>query len=454
MSFIQEEGRDLKNIFNRFRKRDFSGTTGEAIKNSSYQLAQNLIFKFGSLLFMVFMARILLPDLMGIYSLALTTIVLFSSFSDLGISTALFRFVAKLTGQGDNRKAKAYFKKLLKWKIYLLGVVSFVLLLSSYLIAEFYAPKPIFYALLVGALYLPFVSFVGFLETIFKATGDFKHPLIKEIIFQSLRFTLVPFVILLLLKIELPIKFLIAIILLLLAFCYFIIIIILLFISRKKIYFLKEKGVELDEGEITGLKKFILPLVIMALSGVFFGYIDIIMLGHFVESKFIAYYGTAFALIGSAASIIGFAPLALFPIFSKTKGILLESIFRKSRNFVLLISLLAGVFTYFLAHQIIKIIYGSAYLTAAPILRWFAILIIILPIISLYDQYIISQNKTSIVAKLVVVTTLINVGLNIVFIMYGLSVAGQIGGVYGAVFATIISRFIYFAGVLFYRKRY
>ena len=41
----------FEKILNRFKKRDFSGTTGQAIRNSSYQLAQTLIFKFGSLIF-------------------------------------------------------------------------------------------------------------------------------------------------------------------------------------------------------------------------------------------------------------------------------------------------------------------------------------------------------------------------------------------------------------------
>ena len=78
-----EEINFLKNIFFRFSKADFSGTGGNLMKNSSYQLAQSLVLKFGSLLFTIIIARMLLPDIMGLYNLALVTIILFFSFSQV-----------------------------------------------------------------------------------------------------------------------------------------------------------------------------------------------------------------------------------------------------------------------------------------------------------------------------------------------------------------------------------
>jgi stage V sporulation protein B len=443
---------NFKNLFLKIKKRDFSGNEGEAMKNSGFQLTQNLIFKIGSLAFTIVIARMLLPELMGLYSLALSTIILFASFSDFGLSTALFTFVAKFTGIGKGEKAKGYLKKLLKWKIYLLAITSIVLLLSSFFIAEFYYNKPIFYALLVGALYIPIVGLLGFLETIFKATGNFKHPLFKEIIFQVLRFTIIPIGILLLLKTNLSNKSIIAIILLMLALCHVFVIITLKLMLKKNVKFLKEKTKNLNQKEKKDLKKFIIPLTMTALSGAFFGYIDTIMLGHFVQEQFIAFYGVAFALISSAAGIIGFTSLVLLPIFSRLKGASLENIFVKTRNFVTLMALSAGIFTYFTAYYIIKFAYGSEYLTAVPLLKWFAILIVFLPITSLYDNYFLSQGRTAILAKLVIFTTIINVGLNIAFIIYGLQF-GMFEAVLGACFATILSRLIYFVGVIWFRKR-
>jgi stage V sporulation protein B len=443
----------LKNIKDKFfGSKNFSSNENQAIKNSGFQLTQNLIFKFGSLLFTIVIARMLLPELMGLYSLALSTIVLFSAFSDLGIGAALFVFVAKLTGKGREEKAKGYFKKLLRWKITLLTIVSLVLLLSSFFIAEFYYNKPIFYALLVGALYIPAVGILGFLETIFKAVGDFKHPLFKEIVFQVLRFTIIPLGIFFLLKTDLSSKIIISLILLALILCYICTTIILKIMIKKHVGFLRGKAKNLNQKEKTNLKKFIFPLTLTALSGVFFGYIDTIMLGHFVKEQFIAFYGVAFSLISSAASIIGFSSIALFPIFSKLNGKPLEKIFGKTKILVFSISLLAGIFTYFLAYYIIRFTYGPAYLTAVPFLKLFAILIVFLPITSLYDNYFISQGKTMILAKLIILTTIINIILNIFFITYGLRF-GMFEAVLGACFATIASRLIYFGGVIWLKAK-
>jgi len=452
MDFMHEEERNVKNIFNRFRKKDFSGTTGQAIKNSFYQLAQNLIIKVSSLLFTIIVARLLMPELMGLYTLALSTIIMFSIFSDLGVGSALFAFVAKLTAKGKDSEAKAYVQKLLKWKIYLWILSSIALLASSYFISEIFYQKPIFYALLVGALYLPIVGFLGFLEIIFNAIGNFKHPLIKEIILQFLRLSFIPLAIFFLLKTNISPRVFISLIFVVLVLCSLITLLIFRVFAKKKINFLSVKSKDLNQKKIKGLKKFILPLTVTIFSGFFFGYIDTIMLGRFVEAQFIAYYGAAFALISSAIAILSFASSPLFSTFSKLEGLALEKMFKKSRNLVALLSLSAGIFTYFFAHYIVKIAYGSAYLTAVPLLKGFALLIFILPITSIYTTYFLVQKRTAIMAKIVITTTVINIFLNLIFISYGLRF-GMFEAVLGACLASIISRVIYFGCFVWFRKK-
>jgi len=451
-NFITREENDFKNIFNRFKKRDFSGNTGQAIKNSSYQLTTNIVAKIGSLLFTIIIARLLLPEKMGLYSLALATILLFSTFSDLGIGTAILTFISKFVGRGNPEKAKSYLKKLLKWKIYFVAGSSGILLASAYFIANNFYNKPIFYALLVGALYIPVTEVVSVFERIFHANDNFKMPLFKEIIFQMSRLILVPLVILLLLKSNLSNQIFVTLVLLILVFCYLISLLFLMIVSKKKLPFLKLKSSELSVSETKGLKKFILPLSVTALSGVFFGYIDTLMLGHFVSESYIAYYSAAFALVGSGVAIIGFIATAVFPLFSKLQGKSLQSLFKKSRNMVFLISILGGIFTYFIAWWAIRIAYGVEYLQAVPILRWFSILVLILPVIGIYSIYLTSQKKTKILAWIIVSTTLLNIILNFVGIKIGLQY-GMFEAVLGATFATIISRFVYLGGLIIFRNK-
>ena len=171
---IIEEENLLKNIFRRFKNKDFSGDTGQAMKNSSYQLAQNLIFKFGSLVFTIILARMLMPERMGLYNLALSTILLFAVFADMGLRQALMVFVSKSLGEKKYSKAKAYFKQILKWKLILILIVGLIMIPASWLIAKFIYPhKHIFFAILAGVIYIPIVSLTGFLEMIYKSANDF-----------------------------------------------------------------------------------------------------------------------------------------------------------------------------------------------------------------------------------------------------------------------------------------
>lgn len=448
---MNEEEKDLKNIFSRFKKRDFAGTEGQAIKNSSYYLTTTLITKIGSLLFTIIVARLLMPELFGLYSLALATIVLFSAFSDLGIGPAFTAYASESLGLKNPKKAKAYFTFLKKYKIYLLLLVSAILILSSYFVANVYYGKPIFFALLVGGIYIPIVGFTSFLTSAFQANNNFKYPMIKEIIYQILRLALVPVGILFLLKTSIEISILLASIILILTFCYFIALIFMKISLKSQVPFIKSPGEKLLDKDKINLRKFILPLTLTALSGVFFGYIDTIMIGHFVLGEFIGYYSAAFGLISSVAVIVGFAAGGLFPIFSRMQGKSLDKIFKKTKNITLPIAILAAVVSFALSKFIIVLIYGPAYEPATLLFKLFSLIIIITPLTMIYDTYFISRKRTAIIAKLLIATTVINIILNYVLITAGLKF-GMLEAVMGACIATIISRFLYMGGLMIFRK--
>ena len=70
-NFIKNEAKDAKEILKRIKNKDFSGNEGRAIKNSSWQIATTLTAKIGSLLFTIIIARLMLPEIYGLYGLAL-----------------------------------------------------------------------------------------------------------------------------------------------------------------------------------------------------------------------------------------------------------------------------------------------------------------------------------------------------------------------------------------------
>ena len=320
----------------------------------------------------------------------------------------------------------------------------------GYFLANNYYNKPIFYALLAGAIYIPIVTITGYIGAAFHAGNNFKITMIKEIIFQISRLTLIPITILLLFRISLEASIIVASIILAITFSYFLGLLYLRIVAKKEIPFLRKKAKILTKNEKLELVRFILPLSVTALGGMFFGYIDILMLGHYVDLTHIGYYGAAFGLIGAAGLIISFVAAAVLPVFARAKGKSLENIFSKTRNFTFMIGLAAAIFT-FLTAKYILMIYGKEFLPATILLQLFSLILIIMPVVAIYNSYFVSIKKTQIIAKLLIISTVVNVVLNIWFIKYGLQF-GMMEGVIGACVATICSRMIYLAGFIISKR--
>jgi len=449
---IKQGEEEIKGIFSRFKKRDFSGTEGQVIKNSSFQLAATIIAKLGSIIFTILVARMLMPELFGLYSLALSTIVFFSMFSDLGIGATLTTFLSKYIGAKQLDKAKTYYSKLLKYKLILIFVPAFILLVLSSFIANTYYNKPIFFALLVGVIYIPLNGLISFFNSALISLNNFKACLIKEIIFQILKITSVPLVIYLFINSTISTSGFIAIIIATLSICYIVALIYMAAIARKNFSFFKKVNAsKFSSEEVLQLRKFILPLSVTALSGMFFGFIDTLMLGHYVDATYIGYYSAAFGLIGAAGTLLSFMGGALLPIFSRMKNASLERVFKRVRILSLLIGLAAAVFTFFVARYIL-LIYGDAYLPATLLLKVFSLLLIVIPVTGIYEAYLMSREKTSIMAWVLIISTLINIILNYTFINMGLKTS-MFDALLGACIATIISKVIYLFGLMIFKLR-
>jgi len=174
------------------------------------------------------------------------------------------------------------------------------------------------------------------------------------------------------------------------------------------------------------------------------------MLGHFVDSEFIGYYSAAFALISSVIALLGFSAV-LLPIFSRLGGERLKRGLKKSIKMIIPVSLVAIFFIVLLAPFIIKIVYGIEYSNSTLLLRMLSLLVFSGPLTAIYTTYFISKGNTKIIAKLLVSTTIINIILNFVLISILVKQSHYLATI-GAVVATIISRFIYFFGLVFWRK--
>tara|TARA_Y100000310_G_scaffold167546_2_gene167410 strand:- start:49832 stop:51190 length:1359 start_codon:yes stop_codon:yes gene_type:complete len=442
----------LKDIFRRIRKRDFSGNTGIVIKNSALQFSTNIIAKGGSLLFTIILARMLMPELFGLYSLALSTILIFSTFSELGVGETLIRFISKEFGKNKKKfKSKSYVIYLGKLKLFLVFTSMLILIVSAKFISENYYQKPLFLALMAGSLYILFIGLTGFLKSILIASNYFKGIFYQEIIFQISRLIIVPLLVLLSLRQVLLNETIIFFIILGLSASYFISSIFLLILSKNKFKYLTEKEEKISPLEKNKVNKFILPASTTVFATIFFGSIDMIMLGRFVLPEYIGYYRAALGLVAAIAPLITFS-IVLLPVFSRLKNQQLERGFKKSILVTLLFSLVFAFSVFLLSPFIINFVYGSEYGLAINILRFFSLLLISAPILLIYSSYFIAKGKPKIVLRILIYSVIINILLNFLVILF-LNDYGNLAIVYGVTGATIISNWFYMFSLMIKKKR-
>lgn len=448
--YIHQEKEDFVNIFKRIRKKDFSGNSGIVLKNSIYQFSTSFAAKVGSLIYTIILARIFMPELFGLYNLALTTVLIFVILSNLGIDSTVVRFVSRSLEKNKESKTKAYIYYFMKLKIGLVLFSSLLLLVSAKFISNVYYQKPIYLALLVGILYIVFLGATSFLQYLLYASNYFKGIFLGESISQIMRLLIVPSSILIFMKFFFLDQKVLAFAMFCLGFASFISFVFLFFITKKKLKFLSAEKGSLSKKEIKKIWFFFIALSSTALSGLFFSSIDKIMLGRYVAAEFIGYYSATFSLLGTVVSLISFS-VVLLPIFSRYGKQKAKNILSKSVRMICFISICASVGILLFANIIINIIYGSYYFLSINMLRAFFPLIILIPLGELYSSYYISQRRTKLVAYSLIGSTILNIILNYFFLV-SLASLGPITQVYGVIISTILTKTIYLGILVFWKK--
>jgi PST family polysaccharide transporter len=444
---LPKNKRKISSIFdfltgNRFKE----GYSRIAVKNSLYQFLTSFANRFGGLLLTIILARLLMRDLFGLYSLALGTILLFASLADFGFNQTLVKFISSELGKGNKRKAKAYFNYISRFKFLLLITVMIILVATSKFIALDYYEKPIFISLLIGALYVFSASLLNFFDSVFNAANNFKLPFYKEVLSQLVRLVIVPLFAVFAVKFVFSQDMIIVSVLLALSITYLFALAFSYYLAQKSISFLKAKPSLLTPNDKKAVNIFLKLLSVTFLSGLFFGYVDILLLGRLISAGFIGDYKAAFNLVGSISAIVAF-PAVLFPIFSRLQGDRLERGFKKSRNYTLIISLVSAIVFLTFSSIIINIVYGPGYPNSLILFRILLILIIILPIISVYENYFFARNKPKLIAFYLILSTAAMVILSYLAITY-LIQYGQLAAVIGVCLVAILVRLFYLGALI------
>ncbi len=391
--------------------------------------------RIGGFILVIFISRALKPDGFGIYSLAMTISFFFVMFSDFGISHTLIRYVASEIDK-NNRKAAAYFKYLLKLKIFITLIMSFILLSISYPLSYFILKKEyLFIPLLILSIYVFFTALCSFFESLFFIRKQVKYFSLKEAIFQSARI----FSVLFILSFVALQSRIIGIFVSYLIISVFILI-FMIFLSKRLYPPLFEKtSWKINKKKIS---RFILFVNVQTICLLTLSQAGIILLGIFALEQYVGYFSSALVLTTGISSLLSFSYIFL-PILTKIKGLKfnqsLQRIFRFIMSFVIPISFgLALLSRYF-----IFLLYGRDYLSSAPVL---GILSFTIPCAIGADLILISfssKGKPKRFVKALIYSTLLFLALNLVFIKIFLNVSQESIAI-GAALASLIAWLFYF----------
>ena len=414
-----------------------------AVKTSVYNLVSLLILKFGGLIFTIVLARMLLPELFGVYALALSIATLAITFTDWGMESTFLRYLSESVGKNNKEKSRGFANYFFKKRFVLILVVVLMLaIFSKYLSYNLYQQPLLFYPLIFSCLFIIAESLRTFLTIFFTAKKEMKSIVFFDASSQTLKILFSVFAILILSdKIVLSGVFIAFFIssLLTLLLEYFIL------IKKDKEIIFGKKG-PFNKSKLNSYWKF---MAIATVSLSIFGSVDILMLGRFVSSEYLAYYRTSLSLIISIASLLSLSTIFL-PIFTQISGKRFDRGFHKTLRYLLIISIPATAGVISLSNYLIKAFYGNEYLLGTSTIYFLSILVITTPLIGLYSIVLQSKEKSKIVGNSILISLVFNILLNLllIFLFKGnnLSTINAVG------FSTSISR-IFLLGILIFQTK-
>ncbi len=412
--------------------------TEKTVKNSIYNFTGTIISRVGGLIFTIILARMLLPELFGIYSLVLSIAAIFITFTDLGIQKTLVRYLSDALGKNKKNKASAYVKYLFKFRFFLaIGIVFIIIIFGKFIANSIFQKPEIYVPLLFACFYILMKLFFGFFKSIFTAIKELKKVAVMQIIFQISRIGLVVLAIYLLSNSNIVPGVFIA-----LSTALFLTSLYAFIKTDKKLLFNKDsKKEQVEKRRILSYLGFV---SLVSISMTFFGSIDTLMLGRFVSSEYLGFYRAALSLATSVGALFGFGAV-LLPVFTQLHGNRFERGFKKAFKFISIFTIPSVLGVLVIARYFIFAVYGKEYLTATIPLYALALTIIIMPMIALYSSFFEAREKPKVLTKAVFVSLILNIILNFILIKY-LPIwfnKGPEFAILGAGIATITSRATY-----------
>lgn len=395
--------------------------------NTSWLLFEKVVRLILNFFVTIAIIRYLGPDQFGLYSYAISFYGLFVAFVSLGLESISIRELVKHPEQRDEILGSVFYTQLLG-AVITISLIALTLLITSE-------------ALLTSVLIL-IISVSSFFQT-FNVIDYYFRSTVKAKYSVYVLFTSVLLVSL--------IKF--ALIIIKAPLIYFIIAFALEFVFNAIGYFIvyhlqKLKIVQwkFDKELAISLLEDSWPLILSGVVVSIYMKVDQVLIKNMLDVKEVGYYAAAVRLSESWYFIPVAISNALFPAIVNAKNISRELYLTRLQKLYDILAWIAigiSIPVSFFSAEIINLLYGSKYLSSAPILTIYiwAGAAVFLGVAS--SQYLVTENLTKISLMRTSLGMIANVILNIIFIpQYG---------IVGSAVATLISYTLATFSIIFFK---
>lgn len=415
------------------------------IRGSILSLLVSVISKTGTLITTVILARFLLPQGFGEFSLIFSLAMSFYTFADIGINFTLTRYLSSAF-KGNQEKLSSYYSLLLRYKWYLTLAISLIMILASYPISVFLLKNELLtLPIIFSALYVFALSFDTFYTQIFYVIEKVEYVAKKEAVFLVFRLLGIILVMISFVKSYALIGvFTVYTLVATLSILYS----IYFFHKHCPNIFLQKKA-RIDKNKV---KNFLKHLSIGTIAQGFFNYVDVIILGFFVLPEYVGYYRAAIALTFGIMGVLAFPQSVLFTITTKLNKKNANKLISKAFYYLSALTIPACFGIFVLGRHIIRLLYGYDYgYSVMPLIIltptiFFGIIIVVL------SSFFSAQERPEYFTKLVTFSLIFNIISNVTLTWLFLHFS-QYWATYGAAISTSMSWMVYSLGMIYYAKK-
>ncbi len=402
--------------------------TKSVIKNTGIVFAGDIIFRFVSLIVMIYLARYLGVSEFGKYNLIFAYLAFFGVLTNLGINEILVRDIAR-----DKAVAPKIIGNVYTIRLILSVFAIFLAIIVATIIPEY---RKILSYIFVASMTLIFISFSDLYSTIFQANFKMKYNVVAKLFYKAISAILIFWIIfsggtLMLIIISLVFSEIIKTLI-----CYL--------FSRK---FLKASA-SLDFSLWKYILKESAPLALTGFIFIIYYRIDVIMISLMMSNYEVGLYSAAYKLSEPLSLIPYSLMISIFPImsasFKNSKNTLIKS-YKYSMKYLLIVTLPIATIITFFSDKIIFLIYGIDFVNSTSALQILIWSLVFSSMNSVVANLLVSINKQKFIMYSMFSSAITNIILNAILIP-------KIG-YNGASIATVITNIILFMGNFYFISR-